>query len=87
MQVLDINPGIFALLRHPPDGDSDVLCLLNITHREISFPIPQEGFVAGRLDWRDIVEGERYQVGQPFTILLTPYQPLWLAMEKNHSSG
>jgi len=87
MQVLDINPGIFALLRHPPDGDSDVLCLLNITHREISFPIPQEGFVAGRLDWRDIVEGERYQVGQPFTILLKPYQPLWLAMEKNHSSG
>jgi hypothetical protein len=86
MQVLDLNPGIFALVRHAPDGENDVLCVVNVTHYEIDLPVPQKGFATGKAYLRDLIRGERYQVGQPFSILLKPYQALWLAMETNHSS-
>ncbi len=32
-KILDLTPGVFAVLRSSPDGDQKVLCLQNVTPR------------------------------------------------------
>jgi hypothetical protein len=86
MQVLDSNPGVFALLRHAQDGENDMLCVVNVTPRETGFPVSPKMFVGGETCLHDLLRGKRYPAGRPFSILMEPYQALWLVMETVHSA-
>lgn len=68
--VLDVNPGVFALERVSPDGESKVITLNNVRSEAVSVSLPA---VSGT--WRDLVSGNSYDAG---AVTLESYQVAWL---------
>jgi sucrose phosphorylase len=67
-KILDVHDSVFALERISPDGESRVLCLHNISGREVSFvtkyPSGKNLFTSRLIDTSNLT--------------LEPYQVLWL---------
>jgi glycosidase len=79
-EVLDLDPGIFALLRRSPDGDEAILCLVNVTGQPHSLHLtaPVLAEMTGK-PWRDMLSAQVFlpQAGS-VNLSLQPYQSAWL---------
>ncbi len=81
-RALELNEGVFTLLRMSPDGRSRVLCAHNVSERAQQMHLsPAElDLPAGK--WRDLFSGREVTVGREgFTLTLAPYAVLWLKIE------
>ncbi len=67
-KVLDVGKDVFAILRTSPDESKQVLCLQNVTLKELNIENPIKKTVRDMLTNRS-VDGK---------ILLKPYQSVWL---------
>jgi sucrose phosphorylase len=72
-RILNIDSQIFALLRTPETNDDKVLCLINITGKNIDLDI--DSSLLDSSSWFDLLSGQEFLPGK---ILLEPYQVLWL---------
>ena len=74
-QILQDNPGVFAVLRTAPDNAERVLCLHNITvqPQTVSLDAPTLGLAD---ELRNLLSSETVSAG---SVKLAPYQVLWLA--------
>lgn len=71
-EVLSCPPEVFGLVRVSPDGKEKVLCLQNVSDRQVgmnTLPFIQRGM-------QDIITGE--QLEHPVSFVLKPYQTMWL---------
>jgi glucosylglycerate phosphorylase len=71
-EVLSCPPEVFGLVRASPDGKEKVLCLQNVSNRQVgmnTIPFIQRGM-------QDIITGEK--LGYPDSFVLRPYQTMWL---------
>jgi sucrose phosphorylase len=68
--VLDLHPSIFALERFSPDERSRVLCLHNVSNKEIIFSTPYE--LAA-----DLLTGQPLESSR---VTLNPYQISWMKL-------
>jgi glycosidase len=71
-EVLSCPPEVFGLVRASPDGKEKVLCLQNVSDRQVgmhTLPFIQPGM-------QDIITGE--QLGSPVSFVLSPYRTVWL---------
>jgi len=69
--ILDLHPSGFAIERVSPDGRSRVLCLQNVSPKQISFSTNYQSAV-------DLVTSQRIQISN---ITLEPYQVKWLRID------
>jgi len=81
MQVLDLTPALFALVRSASNGDGNVLCLHNVSDRpqSITTCLVEHGFSPDAVV-TDLVGGERFGLDEDGTLNLTlqPYEIRWL---------
>ena len=77
-QVLDLGPGVFAVLRTPPtDAGRPVLCLVSVSPRPQTVALPAD--LGARGPWRDLIGASAHPVAASATrIELAPYQACWL---------
>lgn len=82
-EVLNLDPGVFAVLRTSPDGSDKVLCLNNVTNRSLQLNI--RAGVAGEdaTALTDLVSKQSFSPDQngQFDLTLKPYQVVWLVRE------
>lgn len=69
-EIINIHPSMFAIERISPDKNSHVLCLHNVSAREITF-------TTNYISATDIFTGQSLQVSN---IKLEPYQILWVSL-------
>ncbi|MEA4910280.1 MAG: sugar phosphorylase [Chloroflexi bacterium] len=74
-QVLDVHPGVFALQRTAPDGQSRALCLHNVTDQEQEFPLAH--CIPPGTDWLDLLRDRPADLSRGI-VRLEPYQVYWL---------
>ena len=77
-QVLDYGDPIFALLRCSPDGSQRVLCLHNVSDQ--SQHVSGENQHISSDGWVDLITNESILASVDRTLILNPYQTLWLRM-------
>jgi len=77
-QVLNLGPGVFAMLRTPPpDTGRPVLCLVSVSSRPQTVALPADLRAGG--PWRDLIAGAVYKTeANAAQIALAPYQTCWL---------
>jgi len=76
-EVLDLGPGVFALVRERP-GVQKLLALTNVTADTVRVQVPIEALGGARL-WRDVLSKARYQFdGGTLSVRLKPYGVAWL---------
>ena len=77
-QVLNLGPGVFAVLRTPPsDTGRPVLCLVSVSARPQTVALPADLGAGG--PWRDLIAGAVYEMeANAAQIALAPYQTCWL---------
>ncbi len=77
-QVLNLGPGVFAVLRTPPsDIGRPVLCLVSVSSRPQMVVLPAGLGVCG--PWRDLIAGAVYEMeANAAQMALAPYQTCWL---------
>ena len=81
-RTLSLSPAIFALLRTPPDGNTQqsVFCLVNVSEKPqaITVHIGERG-LAMKTRMRDLLDGQLYSMeGGHILLKIEPYQVLWL---------
>jgi sucrose phosphorylase len=76
-QVMDLNPAVFAVLRHAPDGKSRALCLVNCSADEQLVQAPWRSALGTNNAVRDLITGARLNVHGP-SLELEPYEVRWL---------
>jgi sucrose phosphorylase len=82
-EILDYGETIFALLRFSPDGNARVLCLQNISDQPQRVKIESReifGLFAGGLV--DLISDHRMDDLLKDTLVLQPYQTLWLRIKE-----
>lgn len=79
-QVLALHPAIFALLRTSPHRTRHLLCLQNISDKNLSVSLDLELLPFNQVDsLLDIITQERFQIsGKTLHLHLTPYDVKWL---------
>ncbi len=78
-RVLELDPGVLAVVRTSTDGESRVLCLVNVSRDEIeiSLSATEAGLRPGRL--ADLAGGDPVNAGGGrIELLLRPYGVCWL---------
>lgn len=77
-QVMNLGDGIFALLRTDAAKPEQVLCVHNMTGREIPLELPRD-LTASKNDWRNIIPSTSSAGRNP--ACLRPYETRWFLME------
>ncbi len=78
-RVLECNPGVFALLRVNPNEKRSVLCLHNVSNEPLEIKVDLALTPLERLNnLKDLISGENYNSGKTNSLLLLPYQSVWL---------
>ncbi len=78
-RVLEFNSGAFALLRVHPNEDRSVVCLHNVSAEPLEVKVDLSLTPLERLDnLQDLISGETYISGKTNSLLLLPYQSVWL---------
>jgi glucosylglycerate phosphorylase len=75
-EVIQTPPEIFGLLRSSLDGGNQVLCLQNVSNREVHW---DQHEASGKWTY-DLLEDKKLDASNP--IRLKPYQTLWLVETK-----
>ena len=77
--VLSISPRIFSVFRISPDGDSFILCLVNITDSTCSIDVPVGDLPVRETRWFDLISGMEYLADSgALSLSLEPYEVMWL---------
>lgn len=85
-EILDLGPGIFALIRRSRDAQECVVCLHNVSKEKASVPwleINQK--MEGYISSKDLISGNPAE--EEFSgdnIELLPYQSAWIRMNRTH---
>jgi hypothetical protein len=78
-RVLFLGDGLFSLVRTNPDGQSQVLCLHNVTADEFQVQVQSESVGLEPGVWRDMLTSEELRVGPEATNIWVPaYGVRWL---------
>ncbi len=79
MDVLDLSPAVFTVLRTSPEGDRHVLAVTNVSGRRVDLEVPLADLGLEDTSWYDHVADERLR-GGPESLLLEmgPYDVVWL---------
>jgi sucrose phosphorylase len=74
-EILVLDPRIFAVKRIPHIGESEVLCLHNVTSEVLTLRIPLDNCTQAR----DLLSGEKFPVDdQHISLTFDPYKVYWL---------
>ena len=78
-RVLESSNRIFALLRAGHDTPKPVLCIHNVSAQpeEVKLDLSDTSF-ASSSELRDIISGRRVEKGTSLSLLLAPYESVWL---------
>lgn len=76
--VLDAGDALFTLLRISPDCQQTVLCVQNVSPEPQSLPLNLNKLNLPPGDWYDLIGENTIPIHNKNTLLLTPYQTLWL---------
>ncbi len=79
-RVLRVDRRVFAVLRTSPDGLESVLCLANVSDRDLPLEVDlPTGEVPASGEWHDLLGGGTYTaVRGVLDIGMKPYQSMWL---------
>jgi sucrose phosphorylase len=77
--VLALHPSIFAIRRSTVDGGSSVLCLHNVSNKNIRLSVSWSEIRAERVT--DLLSLSDHPCSAGLVLELTPYQVLWLKRE------
>jgi sucrose phosphorylase len=79
-RVLSLSPSLFSLLRTSPDGESHVICIINITNRQIEAAVDVAELGFDCLSWFDLLGGRGWQTSSGnLRLEVAAYEVLWLA--------
>ena len=70
MTLLESDNAVLLLRRHAADSDEGLLCVFNLSSREISTTLPQAR------PFQDVISGQRVDGSQP--LVLAAWQFMWL---------
>ena len=78
--MLRVDRRVFTLLRSSPDGIETVLCMVNVSGREVPLEIDLSYVGAPESEeWQDLIGGEVFPAPRgKLDITLRPYQSAWL---------
>jgi sucrose phosphorylase len=79
-KVLNLSPAVFAVMRTSPEGNGSVVTLTNVTGSRcrVELPLGDVGGWEGR--WQDLLSEREFGAKRDrVTIVLQPYDVLWLA--------
>jgi glucosylglycerate phosphorylase len=77
-QILDVGPGVLAILRHAP-GRQRLLALTNVTHEPQVVDISLEAIGSTATDWRDVIARQSLTASHGrLAVTLGPYDVHWL---------
>jgi sucrose phosphorylase len=82
-QVVSMGDGIFAVLRTDAAKPEQILCVHNMTGKEIPLELPP-GMTGSKTDWRDIIPTTSASHHSPVPGCLKPYQTRWLLNLEEH---
>ena len=78
-KVLHVSPHVFAVLRTSPEGDSCVLCLINIANMDVRVEVRLDEIGSARKTWHDrINETDFTAVDGKLAIDMQAYDVFWL---------
>jgi len=77
-RVLQLEDSLFGIERASPDETERLFCISNLTPRTRQLDAEQFGQAAGEHEWHDLIEGQSYAFGGDATLILQPWQTLWL---------
>ncbi len=78
-QVLQLSPGVFALLRTSPESDDTVLALTNVSDQELKLEVPFSELSRTERRWRDLLSSRQVVAADEGLLIdLEPYAVVWL---------
>lgn len=77
-RVLQLEDSLFGIERASPDETERLFCISNLTPRTRQLDAEQFGPAAGEHEWHDLIEGQSHAFGGGATLILQPWQTLWL---------
>jgi glycosidase len=87
-RVLFIVPGVFSLMRTSPEGDQNILCLVNVTTEVCRLEISKKQLGLDCLRWHDLVSDMEWRVMQDkLSLTILPYDVMWLEARWGDESG
>ena len=82
--ILNVTPEVFVVLRVSVDKKQYVLCVINISDRNVSVEIPMEKVYMHKNGWYDLVCKKYYTFnGRMMNLKMQPYGFVWLVPECN----
>jgi glycosidase len=81
--VLDVGPGVFAVLRASLDGSDRVLALTSVRAHTQHVVVPAASTACDERRWRDVLSRRTVVVpGNQLSLVLKPYEVVWLVPEE-----
>jgi glycosidase len=78
-QIIDVDKGVFALVRTSRDGNVYTLCLTNVTNQTLELCIDKDKFpITNEKTMKDILNKSDYSIDGQLNLTVEPYQILWL---------
>lgn len=78
-KVFIVHKSVFSLIRICPDGREKVLCLTNVSDRNVTLSIAKSHLGENSQVWEDLIESKAYPVStDALEVTLEPYEVLWL---------
>jgi sucrose phosphorylase len=79
-KILNLHPKIFSLLRTSPDGQSQMLCLHNVTNQSLDLVVNvSELFLGDVCTLQNVVTGQQISAaGNQLNLHINPYEIFWL---------
>jgi sucrose phosphorylase len=88
MQVLDLSPAVFAVLRTSPEGDGHALAITNVTGDRLDLEVPLAELGLDDTVWYDHIADERLSGGaHTLRLELGPYDVTWLQPLRERLAG
>jgi sucrose phosphorylase len=78
--VVRVSPSVFSLIRVSPDALEKVLCLTNVTDRDVQLSIGAQTLSESVASWRDIITANVFPTESgDLHLTMKPYEVLWLS--------
>ncbi len=78
-KVLFLSPQVFAVLRSSPEGDEQILAIVNVTNRPCDLEVPLGETGRDEARWVDILSGKKWTAdGGSLSLRLQPYDVTWI---------
>ena len=78
-RVLQLEDGLFGIERTSVDNTEQLVCISNLTAHPRQLDAQQLDAAAGEHEWHDLIEGQSHAFGAGNSVLLQPWQTLWLS--------